>query len=293
MSRTPKRRQAGAGKPTDMLEQLVSQIDARGGGTAPDTVPTGFPSLDRLLAGGLRRRDLVVLAGDIGSGKSALALGIAIRAAAAEVPTLYFSGEMTPERILERALAIEGRASIDELRQGQLGDAGRSAVRAAALRLRKQPLLIRPMLGTSPEELASALDVIPPRRLLVVDSLQVTAPARPTARLEERVALAVRALKALALERDVVVLTTAQLPGHRASRPDPRPTLDDLGGLGAVKQNADLVLLLYREEMYRPGQGVEGATELILAKNRNGPTGFVDLYFYPRWLRFVDMLDAD
>jgi replicative DNA helicase len=276
-----------------MLEQLVSQIEARAGGTAPDTVPTGFSSLDRLLAGGLRRKDLVVLGGDVGSGKSALALGIAIRAAATGVPTLFFSGEMSPERISERALAIEGRASIDELRQGQLGDTERSAVRAAALRLRKQPLLIRAMLDTPLEELDSALDVLPPKRLLVIDSLQVAAPTRPASRLEERVAQAVRTLKVFALERDVVVLATAQLPYHRASRPDPRPSLDDLGGLGAVKQNADLVLLLYREEMYRPGQGVEGATELILAKNRNGPTGFVDLYFYPRWLRFVDMLDAD
>jgi replicative DNA helicase len=111
--------------------------------------------------------------------------------------------------------------------------------------------------------------------------------------LEERVALSVRALKAIAVERDLVVLVTAQLPGHRASRPDPRPTLEDLGGFGAVKQNADVILMIYREEMYRPGQGVEGATELIVAKNRNGPTGFVDLYFYPKWLRFVDMLDAD
>jgi replicative DNA helicase len=66
-----------------------------------------------------------------------------------------------------------------------------------------------------------------------------------------------------------------------------------LGGFGAVKQNADVVLMIYREEMYRPGQGVEGAAELIVGKNRNGPTGFVDLYFYPRWLRFVDMLDPD
>jgi replicative DNA helicase len=107
------------------------------------------------------------------------------------------------------------------------------------------------------------------------------------------VALAVRALKSLAVEKDLVVLALAQLPRHQASRPDPRPTLDDLGALGAIKQSADVILTIFREEMYRPAQGVEGATELILAKNRNGPTGFVDLYFYPRWLRFVDMLDAD
>jgi replicative DNA helicase len=135
--------------------------------------------------------------------------------------------------------------------------------------------------------------MIPRRRLLIIDSLQLTAAPRPAPRLEERVALAVRALKALAVDQGIVVLALSQLPHHRASRPDPRPTLDDLAALGAIKQNADVVLMIYREEMYRPGQGVEGATELILAKNRNGPTGFVDLYFYPRWLRFVDMLDAD
>lgn len=291
MPRLPK----NSRRPADsMLEKLVAQIDARSGGaTAPDTVPTGFASLDRVLGGGPRRKDLVVLAGDVGSGKSALGLGIALRAAAAGAPTLYFSGEMGPERVMERALALEGRASIDDLRQGQLDDATRAVVGAAALRLRNSQLLVRPLLGTDFEEVRSALDIVPRRQLLVVDSVQLIAPPRPAARLEERVALSIRALKALAVERDLVVLVLAQLPRHKAGRPDPRPTLDDLGGFGAVKQNADVVLMIYREEMYRPGQGVEGATELIVAKNRNGPTGFVDLYFYPKWLRFVDMLDDD
>jgi replicative DNA helicase len=277
-----------------MLQSLVAQVDARATDPVPpDTVPTGFASLDRLLGGGLRRKDLVVLGGDVGSGKSALGLGIAIRAAGAAVPTMYFSGEMGPERVLERALALEGRASIDDLRQGRLDDATRATVGAAAVRLRHIPLVVRPLLGTDFDEVRSALDIVPRRQLLVVDSLQLTAPPRLAARLQERTALAVRALKALAVERDLAVLVLAQLPHHRAGRPDPRPVLDDLGAFGAIKQNADVILMIYREEMYRPGQGVEGASELIVAKNRNGPTGFVDLYFYPRWVRFVDMLDAD
>jgi replicative DNA helicase len=277
-----------------VLETLVARIDERSGDRlAPDTVPSGFASLDKLLGGGFRRRDLVVLGGDVGSGKSALGLAVALRAAAAEVPTLFFSGEMSPDRVLERALALEGRASIDDLRQGRLDESGRASVGAVAVRLRHHPLMVKPLLGDSFEEISTALDVVPPRRLLVVDSLQLVAPPRPAARLQERVALAVRALKALAVERDLVMLVLAQLPQLRAGRADPRPTLDDLGGFGAVKQSADVVLMLYREEMYRPDQGVQGATELILAKNRNGPTGFVDLYFYPQWLRFVDMLDAD
>jgi replicative DNA helicase len=291
MSRLSKKR---SHPPDASLEKLVSEIDARTeGAPSRDTVPTGFASLDKMLAGGLRRRDLAVLAGDVGSGKSALALAIAIRAAGGGVPTLYFSGEMSPDRLIERALALQAKASVDDLRQGRIDDGTRMAVGAAAVRLRDIPLVIRPLLGADFGEVVRALDIVPRRQLLVVDSLQLTAAPRATARLEERVALAVRALKALAVERDLAVLALSQLSHLRVKRPDPRPVLDDLGALGAIKQNADVILSIYREEMYRPGQGVEGATELILAKNRNGPTGFVDLYFYPQWLRFVDMLDAD
>jgi replicative DNA helicase len=291
MPRPPKRSNRSS---DSLLENLVNHIDQRStDAISSDTVPTGFASLDKALAGGLRQKDLVVLGGDVGSGKSALALGVGIRAAAAQIPTLYLSGEMSPERVFERALAMDGRASIDDLRQGRLDDSGRAAVGAAALRLRNTPLLVRPLLGTDFDEIRAAADIVPRRRLLIVDSLQLTAPPRPVSRLQERIALSIRALKALAVEWNLAVLVTAQLPGHRAGRPDPRPALDDLGGLGAVKQNADVILLLYREEMYRPGQGVEGAAELILAKNRNGPIGLVDLYFYPHWLRFVDMLDPD
>jgi replicative DNA helicase len=270
---------------------LVRRVDAaQAGNPAPDTVTTGFPSLDRLLGGGFRRKDLVVLTGDVGSGKSALGLGIAIRAARAGVQTLFLSGEMGQERVMERALAVEGKASIDDLRQGRVDTPTRAAIGAAAVRLRDSPLMVRELLGSGFEEVSEALDVVPPRGLAVVDSLQLTPPPRAAARLEERVALTVRALKALAVERNVAVLALAQLPHHRARREDPRPTLDDLGALGSIKQNADVVLAIYREEMYRPGQGVEGATELIVAKNRNGPTGFVDLFFYSRFLRFEDMV---
>jgi replicative DNA helicase len=278
--------------PPEPLERLVARIDATPPGSPdPETVPSGYPSLDRTLGGGLRRQDLVVLAGDVGSGKSALALGIAVRAARAGVPALFISGEAEPDRILERALAMEGRASVDDLRQGRLEPTARAAVGAAAVRLRDAPLALRPMLGRRFQELHEAVEMVPPRTLVVVDSMALAPPPRPAARSEERIALVARALKGLAIERDVALLATAPLPGLRRGRPDPRPILDDLGGLGTVKHVADVVLAIYREEMYRPGQGVEGATELIVAKNRTGPTGFVDLFFYPRWLRFEDLLD--
>src|SRR4051812_41623520 len=131
-----------------VLEKLVARIDKRSAGApALDTVATGFASLDRVLAGGLRRRDLVILGGDVGSGKSALALGIAIRAAEAGVPTLYFSGETSPERLMERALAIEGRVSVDDLRLGKLDETTRAAVGAAGLWVRRAPPLVPPLAG--------------------------------------------------------------------------------------------------------------------------------------------------
>src|SRR5918992_4883049 len=212
MPRSPRR---ATPSPDSLLEKLVSQIDNRTTQPAGDTVPTGFASLDRVLAGGLRRKDLVVIAGDVGSGKSAFGLGIAIRAAGAGTPTMYFSGEMSPERIMERALALEGKSSVDDLRQGRLSDANRALVGAAAVRLRHSPLVIRPLLGSDFNEVRSALDIVPRRQLLVIDSLEHTAPPRASARLQERIAGGVRALKSLALERDVVVVVLAQLPGHR------------------------------------------------------------------------------
>jgi replicative DNA helicase len=272
----------------------VERIDARNEPGAPaDTVPTGFASIDRLLGGGIRRQDLVILSGDVGSGKSSFALAIALRSARAGTPVTYLSGEMTEARLMERALALEGRIPVDALRSGDLDDFSRSAVGAAALRLRDLPLQIRPLPGDRFEEIADTLDTVPRRGLLVLDDLQMTASPMAGGSSEERIAATARALKSLALERDVAVLALAQLPRFRAGRRDPRPSLDDLGGQGVVKQIADVVLAIYREEMYRPAYGVEGAVELIIGKNRNGPTGYLDLYFYRHWLRFEDMLDPD
>ena len=110
---------------------------------------------------------------------------------------------------------------------------------------------------------------------------------------DEEMAAVLRRLKAFALERNMTVLVVAQLPRFAPGRANLRPQLDDFGHLGAVKQHADVALGLFREDMYHPGYGVDGATELIVAKNRNGPTGFVDLYFYRRWMRFEDMVDPD
>ena len=279
--------------PRDSLTNLIVQVDnQQQGEPPPDTIPTGFQSVDRALGGGLRRQDLVMLGGDVGTGKSALAFSIALRAAAAGYKVKFFSGEMNEDRLMERALAIEGRTSVDDIRSADLSDEARSALGAAALRIRGLPLEIFPLLGADLHDaLAPAWESDP--ALVVIDYLQLLPPPDSRTLLEEECAASTRALKAMALDRTVACLVVAQLPRHRTDRADRRPTLDDFGALGSIKQHADVVLGLYREEMYDPGAGIEGATELLVVKNRNGPTGFVDLYFYQQWMRFEDMLDPD
>jgi replicative DNA helicase len=278
------------------LDSLVQRVDAqRPGELTGDTVPTGFASIDKILGGGLRRRDLVVLGGDIGAGKSALALGVALRVAQQGLGVAFLSGEMDEERLMERALAIEGRVTVDDLRAAKMSDQTRAGIGGAAVRLRGLPLAMLPLAAEDFDTMAERLDPLRQLALVVVDYLQLVPPPRGLARVtqDEDTAVVLRHLKALALERQVALLLVAQLPRFQAQRENPRPTLEDYGVLGALKQHADVVLSIFREEMYRPGGGVEGATELIVAKNRNGPTGFVDLYFYRRWMRFEDMLDPD
>jgi len=273
------------------LSLLLGRVDAVADGASPaDTVPSGFPSLDKLLGGGLRRGDLVVLGGDVGSGKSALALAIALRVQQAQHDVLFYSGEMLPDRVLERALAIEGRTRVDDLRRGTLNDVSRSGVGAAAVRMRGDlPIIERAPLGgvAAIGEEVSAVRAV---KLVVVDGLHALLPG--TRQTEEEAATAIRALKQLALDARVAVLVTSPLPALVA-RDDRRPVLDDFGAQGAVKERADVVLALFREGMYDSARGIEGATELLVRKNRNGGTGYVDLYFYAQWMRFEDMLDPD
>jgi len=273
------------------LSVLLSRVDAVADGSmARDTIPCGFPSIDKMLGGGFRRGDLVVLGGDVGSGKSALALAFAIRASLNERRVAFLTAEMTVERVLERVIAIEARTRIDDLRQGTLDDQTRASAGVVALQLRENLPILECVPGCGSDQLVALLDELPPLDLVVVDS--IAGVAQGARAMDEEHATMIRDLKALALSRDAVVLATAPLP-QLVTRPDLRPTLDDFGALGAVKQHADVVLTLFRQDMYEPSRDIEGATELLVRKNRNGPIGYVDLYFYSQWMRFEDMLDPD
>jgi replicative DNA helicase len=269
---------------------VLGRVDeATDGGPSRDSIPSGFPSIDRLLGGGLRRGDLVVLGGDIGAGKSALALAAAVRAAEERHPVLFYGGEMSVDRVIERVLAIEGRARVDDMRRGTLDEATRTQLSAAAARLRGLPLTVARM-PPETDELAADLENRAGVDLVVVDPLQMLAPGDST--LDEGLASVILRLKRLAIDARVAVLLTAHLP-NLAVRPDRRPQLDDFGALGAVKQHADVVLGLFREGMYDPAPSLEGATELHVLKNRSGPMAYADLYFYAQWMRFEDLVDPD
>lgn len=273
------------------LSVLLSRVDAVADGTASrDTIPCGFPSLDKLLGGGFRRGDLVVLGGDVGSGKSALALAFSIRASLSRRRVAFLTAEMTIDRVLERIIAIEARTRIDDLRQGTLDDQTRASAGVIALRLRESLPILECVPACGSAQLATLLDELPELDLVVVDS--IAGLAQGSGPLDEEHAAMIRELKALALARDVVVLATAPLP-KLAARPDLRPMLDDFGALGSIKQHADIVLTVFRQDMYEPSRDIAGATELHVLKNRNGPSGYVDLYFYAQWMRFEDMLDPD
>ncbi|MDP3774849.1 MAG: DnaB-like helicase C-terminal domain-containing protein [Gemmatimonadales bacterium] len=279
---------------TNPAAAVVSRVDQQltGAPSNAETVSSGFPSVDRILGGGFRRRDLVVLGGDVGVGKSSFALAIALRVAERGERAVVVSGEMDEERLWERALGIESRTRVDDIRRGKLSDERRAALGAAAVRLRDRPLIFVPTAADSFDEVAARINAAG-APLTIVDYLQLLPPRRAARDLAEETAAAVRRLKEVALEADTALLVVAQLPRHNPKRRDPRPSLDDFGALGAVKYHADVVLGLYREEMYQTTRGVEGATELIVAKNRHGATGFVDLYFYQDWMRFEDMVDPD
>ncbi len=276
-------------RPMPELATLVRR--AMDGDSAGPPLTTGFPSLDALLGGGLRRGDLVVLAGDVGVGKSALALGVALRAAAAGHAVAFLTGEMTAERVVERALAMQGRTRIDDLRRGVLDDTAHEGVAAAALALRTRAPVIERLQGTGVAGVSDLLVQHLGIDLVVVDPVQFLASGEQP--LDEALARLARELKELAMRRSAAVLAVSHLAAAPRQRADPRPRLEDLGGLGALRQQADVVLGLYREELYDSAPGIDGASELHVLKNRGGANGFVDLYFYKRWMRFEDMLEPN
>ncbi|MBU6366913.1 MAG: AAA family ATPase [Gemmatimonadetes bacterium] len=253
----------------------------------PSRLPTGFPSLDHALGGGFHRGDLVVLGGDVSAGTSALALAMAVRAPGR---ALLLTGEHTPARVRVRALAAEARVPLAALEVGAVDEDAHARLTAAAARLRARLPVVVTLGAGGMAEVEAAVADHPEAALVLVDPLEalLTAPHHQ----EEALGYALLACKRLALARDTAVVVAAHLPRLDPARLDRRPRLEDLGARGAAGVHADVVLGLYRDELYADGDlGVAGGAELRLLKHRAGGAGYVDLYFSAATGRFEDLLD--
>src|SRR5690606_21915144 len=235
-------------------------------------------------------------------GKTSLAIGIALHAAIShQVPTAVFSLEMSKEQIVQRMLCHEALVDLGKLRRGMLDDDDYVRLAQAAGHLNTAPIWIDESGSlTNLEMRAKARRLKADHRelgLIVVDYIQLMHSAGKVENRQQEVSEISRSLKALAKELDVPILALSQLSRAPEQRADHRPQLSDLRESGSIEQDADVVLFLYRPERYLATreeaieQGVAGLAELIIAKQRNGPTGMVQLYFRGESTRFESRTD--
>ncbi len=258
-------------------------------------VPTGFKSLDRTLAG-LQKSDLIILAARPSIGKTTLALNIAQHVAVKEgIPVGIFSLEMSKEQLIDRLLAGESGVDAWKLRNGALEDTDFPKINHAMAVLSDAPIFIDDSALTNVMEMrtkARRLQAEHDLGLIVIDYLQLMSGrnSRSDNRVQE-VSEISRGLKGLARELNVPVLALSQLSRSVESRTPQIPMLSDLRESGSIEQDADVVMFIYREEMYNPDTDRQHIADILISKHRNGPTGRAELYFHPELLSFRN-LDA-
>jgi replicative DNA helicase len=280
----------------ELLWPTMERIEAlqRGGKTVTG-VPTGFSDLDEITSG-FQPADLVIVAARPSMGKTAFTLNIAQHAAIeSNTGVAFFSLEMSKESLVQRMLTSEARIDAQRLRKGQLRDDDFPRLARAAGILSSAPVWIDDTPGITLLEMRSKarrLKADAGLGLVVVDYLQLmSGPANAESRQQE-VSQISRGLKALAKELNVPVVALSQLsraPEQRAG--DHRPQLSDLRESGAIEQDADLIMFIYRQEVYdgptdKDGNSLEGRAEIIVGKQRNGPIGIVNLFFQKGYTRF-------
>jgi replicative DNA helicase len=254
-------------------------------------IPTGFADLDGIL-NGLQPGQLIVIGARPAIGKSTFALDIARHAALrVGAPTAFFSLEMGAIELTSRLLAAEARVRLDRIRSGGLTGDDWNALARVVSAAGDAPLFIDETPGNTVQSIRAKCRRIQQAhglRLVVVDYLQLMEGRRSESRQND-VAEMSRALKLMAKELGVPVIALSQLNRNPEQRADKRPQLGDLRESGAVEQDADVVILLHREDAYDPESARSGEGDLIVAKHRNGPTGTVAVAFLGHQSRFADM----
>ena len=260
-------------------------------------VPTGFIDLD-LKTAGLQPSDLIIIAGRPSMGKSALALSMAEYAGVtAKVPIALFSLEMSKEQLVQRMLCSHARVDANKVRTGYLAASDWPRLTAAAGKLSEAPIFIDDTPAISVMELrakARRLKANHDIQLIVLDYMQLMRGSSNSAESrQQEISDISRSLKALARELNVPVIAISQLSRAVESRTDHRPQLSDLRESGAIEQDADVVILIVREEYYNPSPENQGVAEILIAKQRNGPTGTIKLTFISEYTRFENMTHGE
>ncbi len=255
-------------------------------------VPSGFKDLDRMTTG-FQRSDLIIVAGRPSMGKTAYCLDIA-RYAATEtgIPVAIFSLEMSKEQLALRMLCSEAMVEAQKLRSGFLSESDWPKLTLAAGNLADAPIFVDDSAAISVLELrakARRLKAEHKLGLIIIDYLQLMKGRGRVERREQEISEISRSLKALAKELSIPVIAISQLSRRTEERPRQRPQLSDLRESGAIEQDADVILFIYREELYRDDPSVEGVAEIIIGKQRNGPTGTMKLTFLKEFTTFKDI----
>jgi replicative DNA helicase len=256
----------------------------------PLGVPTGYIDLDRLL-GGLQRSDFIIIAARPSVGKTSLCLSIARNAARHSQHVAIFSLEMSSEQIVQRLVSAETGIDAQRLRLGTLHEDEWPLFVQATGKLADLPIFIDDTPSISVLQLrtkARRLHAEHGLDMVVVDYLQLmTGDIRSENRVQE-VSYISRSLKALARELDVPVVSASQLSRAVEQRTDKRPLLADLRESGSLEQDADVVMFIYRDELYHPETEKQHIADILVSKHRNGPTGTVQLFFRNRLAQFLD-----
>ena len=287
-----KKRQEGFIAIKDVLMDTLDRIEFLNQHKGEITgVPSGFTDLDKMTSG-FQRSDLIILAARPSVGKTAFALNVAQNAAARAKQTVaVFSLEMSAAQLVQRMVAAEGNLDAHKLRTGQMEDEDWQKLTMAMSTLSEAPIFIDDSPGVTVYDIRSKLRRLKADRglgLVVIDYLQLIHGRGKSDNRQQEISEISRQLKGIARELEVPVIALSQLSRAVESRQDKRPMLSDIRESGSIEQDADIVAFLYRDDYYNPETEKQNIIEIIIAKQRNGPVGKVELVFLKNFNKFVN-----
>ncbi|MEM1188934.1 MAG: replicative DNA helicase [Pseudomonadota bacterium] len=290
-----------AGGPRDvdlLLRETVDRIEELcNSGSDITGLSTGYVDLDRFTSG-LQKSDLIIVAGRPSMGKTSFAMNLVEHAVLSQPdPVLVFSMEMPAEQLMMRLLSSLGRIDQTLVRTGRLDQGGWDKLSQSVGKLRNRPLLIDDTPALTPTEVRSRARRVKREHgnvaMIMVDYLQLMQVAGASEGRTAEISEISRNLKAIAKEFQCPVVALSQLNRSLEQRPNKRPVNSDLRESGAIEQDADVIMFIYRDEVYNPDSADKGVAEIILGKQRNGPIGTVRLAFFGEYTRFENLARGD